>query len=77
MFTSYSFLTAKEDKDFVDIYCGDEMKRHLGYPVDDAESRTIDKVSPNQGPTLDSEDMDGRTNSSSAGTPNVVSDMGN
>lgn len=66
---------AKEDKDFVEIYCGDDLRRHLGYPVDDVESRTIDKVDEEQGATIDSADPGPRTNSSSTGTPNVISDM--
>lgn len=54
------------------------MKRHLGYPVDDAESRTIgNKVPKNKDPVIEPTDVaGGGTNSSSTGTPNVVSDMG-
>lgn len=67
---------AKDDKDFIETYCGDEMKRYLGYPVDDAESRTINN--PDAGSkdsTLDPIAAGDQTNSTRTGVPNVMSDL--
>ena len=67
-------ISAKEDRDFIEIFCGESMRRHLGYP--DSESRTIDDKNSNDKNT----EVDGLTpgaaaNSTQADTPNVMSDM--
>lgn len=71
-----AFLVAKEDRDIVEIYCGDAMKRFLGYPVDESESRTIDVKADDKNPTVVKTDEEPVSNSTKHATPNVVSDMG-
>jgi hypothetical protein len=54
------------------------MKRYLGYPVADAESRTIESQEPrNKDATLDPIDAAGTANRTRTDTPNVMSDLGN
>lgn len=71
-------FSAKEDSDFVEMYCGNEMLKRLGYDIPgDTESRTVDNVDnrPKE-PTLTP--VDGvATNSSKEETPNVMSDLSN
>ncbi|KAL4233003.1 hypothetical protein ACF0H5_007689 [Mactra antiquata] len=65
---------AKGDNDFIEIYCGDEMLKRLGYVNPrHTESRTIDNEE--SGPTLKPVENGGSTNSSNSGTPNVMSDL--
>lgn len=61
----------------MEIYCGDAMKRYLGYLVDDAESRTINTNDNDESFPKTEEGNDGvKANSTKQATPNVISDMG-
>ena len=69
-------FSAKDDRDFVEIYCGDARKRYLGYLIDESESRTIDvKAENNKPPIVDKVD-EPVANSTKQATPRMVSDMG-
>ena len=70
------YIAAIRENDFIEIYCGEEMKRYLGFPVDDLESRTIDKQKTDtKKPKVDNGSPGGNKNMTREGTPNVVSDM--
>ncbi|XP_052812056.1 uncharacterized protein LOC128239458 [Mya arenaria] len=64
---------AKEDRDFVEVFCGDARKRYLGYPVNDAASRTLNKNDPT--PPLEPGDSGPQSNATKDGATSTISDM--
>ena len=65
------FLTASGKSDYVEVYCGNEMRKYLGLTRDEQGSRTVPPK------TEDGVGVTGSpTNGTAPDTPNIISDMG-
>ena len=63
-------ITASGKNDYVEVYCGAEMRKYLGLTWDESKTKT---TKPNIKPTVETA---GATNGTIQETPHIVSDMG-
>lgn len=67
----FIFLAASGKSDYVEVYCGNEMRKYLGLTREEQESRTVPPK------TVDGSVVTGGpTNGTAPHTPNIISDMG-
>jgi len=66
-------FAAKEDRDFVEVFCGDARRRYLGYPVNDSPEGGQKDLDPT--PAVDP-DTGPQHNATIGGSKTGLSDMG-
>ena len=65
------FRAASGKNDYVEVYCGNEMRKYLGLTREEQEARTVPPK------TVDGSVVTGGpTNWTAPDTPNIISDMG-